>query len=62
MPSVRISGEVVIGDENLFGVSSIVVQQLKIGNEITLGPGGVLLHKPKDKSLYIGNPARLFKY
>lgn len=29
MPSVRISGEVVMGDCNFFGVGSIVLQQLK---------------------------------
>ena len=62
MPAVRVSGEVVIGEENLFGVNSIVLQQLKIGSGIRLGAGAVLMHKPKDKSLYIGNPAKLFKY
>ena len=62
MPGVRISGETTIGDGNLFGVNSIVLQQLKIGSGVRLGAGSVLMHKPKANSLYIGNPAKIFKY
>lgn len=62
MPDVKISGEVTIGNENLFGLSSIVLQQLKIGDRIRLAAGAVLLTKPKNGELYIGNPAKLFKY
>lgn len=62
MPAVRISGEVSIGNLNFFGVASIVLQQIKIGNNIKLGAGSVLMTKPKDNSLYMGNPAKIFKY
>lgn len=62
MPDIRISGEVTIGDGNLLGVGSIVLQQLKIGNGVRLGAGAVLMTKPKDGGLYLGNPAKLFKY
>ena len=41
-----------------FGVGSIVIQQIKIGHNIRLGAGSVLMTKPKDGFLYIGNPAR----
>ena len=58
MPAVRVSGEVVIGDNNFFGVGSIVLQQIRIGNNVRLGAGSVLMKKPKDDSLYIGNPAK----
>lgn len=56
------SGEVKIGDCNLFGIASIILQQLKVGNNVRLGAGSVLMTKPKDDSLYMGNPAKLFKY
>ena len=62
MPGVRISGEVSIGDCNLLGVGSIVLQQIRIGNNVRLGAGAVLMKKPKDGELYLGNPAKLFKY
>lgn len=62
MPGVRVSGEVKIGDECFFGVGSIVLQQLIIGDRVKLGAGSVMMTKPKNDNLYIGNPARLFKY
>ena len=62
MPGVRVSGEVKVGDECFFGVGSIVLQQLKIGDRVKLGAGSVMMTKPKNDSLYIGNPAKLFKY
>lgn len=62
MPGVRVSGEVVVGNECLFGVGSIVLQQIKMGDKVRLGAGSVLMHKPKSDSLYVGNPAKLFKY
>lgn len=62
MPAVRISGEVNIGECNFFGVGSIVLQQIKIGKNFKLGAGSVLMTKPKSDSLYMGNPAKIFKY
>lgn len=62
MPAVRVSGEVKVGDGNFFGVGSIVLQQLKIGDNVRLSAGSVLMTKPRDGQLYIGNPAKLFKY
>lgn len=58
MPGVRISGATQVGDGNFFGMSSIVVQGLKIGSGVSLSPGSVLLTRPKDGLLYMGNPAR----
>ena len=62
MPGARISGDVKVGSRNLFGAQSIVIQQLKVGNDITLGAGSVMMTKPKDGNLYIGVPAKRFKY
>lgn len=62
MPDIRISGEATIGEENLIGVGSIILQQVKVGNRVHLGAGSVLMNKPKDGGVYIGNPAKLFKF
>lgn len=62
MPAVHISGGVTIEAKNTFGTMSFVLQCLKIGTGVTLSPGSILLHTPKDNSLYIGNPAKIFKY
>ena len=57
MPNVKISGGVSIGDANFMGVSSVVLQQLKIGTGVRVGAGSVLMRKPLDNALYVGNPA-----
>lgn len=62
MPDIRISGEVTIGEENLIGVGGIILQQIKVGNKVQLGAGAVLMTNPKDNGIYIGNPAKLFKF
>ena len=61
MPNVMISGAVTIGSGNLFGLCSIVIQQLRIGNNTTIGAGAVLMTKPKEGGVYLGNPATIFK-
>ena len=62
MPNIRVSGGVTIGNENLFGACSFILQDLKIGNNIKLSPGSILLSKPKDGNVYMGNPAKVFKF
>lgn len=62
MPGCRISGEVSIGNECLFGAGCFVKQQLTIPDRVTLSPLSPLLTKPKPDSLYIGNPAKRFKF
>ena len=44
--------------QRIFGVGSIILQQLNIGNNVRLGAGSVMMTKPKDGNLYIGVPAK----
>ena len=62
MPGVHLSGAVQVKDCNMLGVDSVVLQRVKIGNNITLGAGSVLMTKPKDNCTYIGVPAKKFDF
>lgn len=62
MPGVRLSGVSSVGDCNLFGVDSVVLQKVTVGNHLTLGAGSVLMTKPKDGCTYIGVPAKKFDF
>jgi sugar O-acyltransferase (sialic acid O-acetyltransferase NeuD family) len=57
-PCVRISGETIIGDSNFFGVCSVVLQQKKIGNQVTVSANSVITRNTIDGCCYLGNPAR----
>lgn len=58
MPSCNISGGDIIGDCNFFGVQSVVLQYLKIGNNTRIGANSVVMKNTEDGYLYFGNPAR----
>lgn len=60
MPSVNISGGCIVGDCNLFGVKSTVLQYKKIGNNVNITPGSVMMRNGKDEKTYLGNPAKIF--
>lgn len=57
MPSCNLSGGLQIGSSNFFGVKSTMLQYLKMGNNVKLGAGSVLMRNAKDGFLYAGNPA-----
>lgn len=58
MPSCNISGGVQIGELNFMGVKSAVLQYLKIGNNVRIGAGSILMRNAKDGFLYMGMPAQ----
>lgn len=58
-PEVRISGETNIGDLNYFGVRSLILQGLKVGNNIKVGAASVIMRNTKDNMTYFGNPAKI---
>jgi len=62
MATVKISGNVRIGQDNYFGAGSIVIPKIQIGNEVRLGAGSVLMTRPKDGCLYLGVPAMMMQY
>lgn len=57
MPSCNISGGVVFGSCNFMGVKSAVLQYLRVGNNVRISTGSVLMKNAKDNCLYVGIPA-----
>lgn len=57
-PDTRLSGHVTCGDGNMFGVRSTVLQGIKIGNNVKLAAGCMLMNNTQDGFTYRGNPAR----
>ena len=62
MTAARISGDTQIGTLNFFGVSSVVLQGVKIGTGTTIGANSVIMRKTKGNSVYVGNPAKKFDF
>jgi sugar O-acyltransferase (sialic acid O-acetyltransferase NeuD family) len=58
-PEVRISGETTVCDSNFFGVRSLVLQGIKIGNHTRIGTSSVVMRNTKDGMTYFGNPAKM---
>ncbi|MDY0142883.1 MAG: acetyltransferase [Bacteroidales bacterium] len=59
MPNVNLSGEVSIKDRNYFGVGAIVIQQQKIGSDVTVGANSLVIKETKDGMTYVGSPAKV---
>lgn len=57
-PDARLSGHVICGDGNMFGVRSTVLQGITIGNNVKLAAGCLLMNNAQDGFTYRGNPAR----
>lgn len=57
-PDSRLSGHVTCGDGNMFGVRTTVLQGIKIGNDVKLAAGCMLMNDTLDGFTYRGNPAR----
>ena len=58
MPLTRVSGGVTLGNFNSFGIGTIILQGIKIGNRVKVAPNSVIMRKTKDDCFYMGNPAK----
>ena len=62
MTGVRIAGDTHIGNENYFGVSSVLLQKKKVGNNTIIGAGSIVIRATKDNKTYMGVPATVVEY
>ena len=57
-PEVRLSGYVKVGDSNLFGVRTAILQGFSVGSNVRIASGSILMNDAQDGFVYRGNPAR----
>lgn len=58
-PAVRISGTVRIGNANFFGVGSILMQNLTVGDNTQISAGCTIFRNTLSNHLYIPNPTSI---
>ena len=61
MPSCNISGDVVIGEENYWGTGAKVIQGKRIGNDVVVGAGAVVVDDLPDHVTVVGVPAKIIR-
>jgi len=59
MPSVNISGEVIINNGVYIGTNATIINQKKIGKWATIGAGAVIIKDVPDGVTVVGNPGRI---
>lgn len=62
MPSVNISGEVVIEDNVYVGTGAKIINQLEIGRGTIIGAGAVIIRDVPDYAVVVGNPGKVIKF
>ena len=45
----------------MIGANSVVKQGIKIGNNVTIGAGAVIINDVSDNLTIVGNPGRIIK-
>lgn len=59
LPTVNVSGNVIVGRGSLIGAQSFILQGKKIGQEVTVSAGSKVFYDVPDKVTVFGNPAMI---
>ena len=60
-PGATVLGNVQIGEQTFVGGNAVIKQGLKIGSQVVIGAGAVVLNDVPDRSIMVGNPAKILK-
>lgn len=60
-PGVLLAGGASIGDMSMLGMGTSVIQQVKIGENVIVGAGAVVLSNVEDYVTVVGTPAKIIK-
>lgn len=52
----------IIGDDVVLGANVTIVGGVKIGNNVTIGAGAIVVKDIPDNAIAVGNPAKVIKY
>lgn len=61
LPGTNLSGETIVEECSTLGTGSTVIQGIKIGKNVMVGAGAVVIRDIDDDSTAVGNPARIIK-
>ena len=50
------------GELSFIGIGTTIIQGIKIGRNVTIGAGSVVIKDIPDNVITIGNPAKIIKY
>jgi sugar O-acyltransferase (sialic acid O-acetyltransferase NeuD family) len=62
MPGINISGEVIIEPCVYVGTGAKIINQLRIGQNTTVGAGAVIIKDVPDNVVVVGNPGKVIKH
>lgn len=62
LPSVNVSGNVVIDERTMLGTGSAIIQGLKIGKDSIIGAGAIVVKDIPNNCTAVGNPAKPIKF
>lgn len=57
-PGAVLAGNVFVGENSFVGANSVVKQGVRIGKEVTVGAGSVVIKDIPDHETWVGNPAK----
>lgn len=60
-PRFAMAGHTSIGDSSYMGIGATVIDDIKIGNNVTVGAGAVVVRDIPDDKLVVGIPAKIIK-
>lgn len=58
-PGVHLGGTVTVGESTLVGIGANVLPEIRIGCSSVVGAGAVVIKNIPDKTIAVGNPARI---
>ena len=60
-PNTALGGGVHVGRRSWIGIGSSIIQLKRIGDDVTVGAGSIIIRDVPNGQTVVGNPAKLLK-